>query len=196
MKELMKMRANNQLRKGFIDPQTPCVKIVADATINNITVAYGKTIPLIILDTVDHPLIESMIDAHTEIEQGSVKSLWFTTQDQQTVYLQIEMSEPTSVKFISKFDSKIHAVIIDVLIHSQLLYLQAGKPGDRFIDDPKRPKILIEIPSSGFSEAWDKIYTQIFTNHFRKIGYRKKQAQELACNLRVEWSKIRNLHIY
>ena len=189
------MEQQNKWRKAKLDSQTPCIGIASDASINNIYVAYGKTIPLVILDTVDYPEIDRMIQSHVGIENGHLNTTWVTTTDDKYLLLLIEVISPIEIKFLIKFDTEKHAGLIDIIVNSQLLYIQAGKQGERLKQDLDRPKVLMEVPCIEFSDEWYRIYLRVYTKHFRKLGYSKKDAVKLSLKMREEWGKIRDLQL-
>lgn len=186
------MRINNKI---FSIKKMALMKIVSDAAIASSHIANGKTIPLIILDTVKHPEIDEMIKMHHGIKYGEVNSQWAKSIDNRQILLCIDILEPTTISFKIQFDIIANGGLIDIIVESQLLYLQGGKIGDRYRNTMNAPNILLEIPSNDFKNEWINIFNKAYTKHFRSLGMNKKDAKKAAKQMRIEWGVIRDMRM-
>ena len=58
------------------------------------------------------------------------------------------------------------------------MYLQAGKQGDRLKHDLNRPKMLVELPETGFRPVWDRLVIERMTEVFaRRLGIGRRKAR-------------------
>lgn len=187
------MNSKNKWLKGEM-PKT-ILEVVADATINNVYTAQGKTIPLVILDTTNQPEIAKAIEIHCNISNGNVRTTWGKTDDENLLLLGVELLDPSPAEFTVAFSAFPQAGIVDIIVSSQLLLIQAGKPGDRLKHDLNKPKLQIEVPSEEFSAKWIELYHRILAKRFRELGYSKKVAKELALDFYEEMRVFREMRI-
>lgn len=173
----------------------PCLDIISDASISSVNIANGKNIPLVILDTTEYKEIEKAILFHSGINYGKITTIWGKSSDDTLVTLWVNCLEPVPVEFVIPFDVENKVLLIDLIIKTQLLYIQQGKPGDRFKNTMNSPRIMIEIPSTHFYNEWYKLYEKYFTKHFQKKGMNRKIAKSTAVKLYSELSKIRDFRI-
>jgi len=169
--------------------------VVADATINNSYTAQGKTIPLVILDTTSHPEIDKAIELHRDVANGNCFTIWGKLKNEKFLTLSISILEPSPVDFTIFFSAQLQAHIVDLVVSAQMLYIQAGKPGDRLKHDLEKPKILIEVPSEKFSNEWKVLYLKIIAKSFINIGFSKTIAKKFAQDFYNEMRVIREMRI-
>lgn len=169
--------------------------IVSDATISSVHIANEKNIPLIILDTTNHQDIEQAISFHDGIETGRVNTIWGKSIDNKIVTLKIDLIKPVPKEFVVAFDIQKQGGLIDLIINSQLLYIQPGKPKDRLSNTMKAQRLMIEVPSTHFEGEWKKLYCEVMFKYFRKQGLSKKAAKNATNALYIEWGVIRNFRI-
>lgn len=171
------------------------VEMVSDGIIYTANIANGKAIPLVILNTINHINIEQSITLHVGIKTGHVRTLWGKSKDNRKIILNINIVEPSPSKFAIIFDILKQSGLVDIIIQSQLLLIQPGKPGDRLKTTMNNPRLLIEVPSSHFFNEWLRIYTKAYIKHFKNLGYDKKTAEKMAIALRKEWGAVRDMRL-
>ncbi|MFT8348559.1 hypothetical protein [Clostridium saccharoperbutylacetonicum] len=169
--------------------------IVSDASITSMHVANGKNIPLIILDTKDHQDIEQAMLFHEGIDHGYVSTTWGKSKNDKIVTLTVGLVSPVTINFVVAFDIQKQSGLIDLIINSQLLYIQPGKPRDRLSNTMNAKRLMIEVPSMHFSDEWNKIFNKVMTKDFRKKGLSKKAAKNAVIELHNEWGIIRDFRI-
>jgi len=57
---------------------------------------------------------------------------------------------PSELIVVIDFDIVKQGILVDQILTSKGLYIQAGRDGDRFKTKPDAKKIIIEIPDTGF----------------------------------------------
>lgn len=172
-----------------------CLELVSDASITSLHIANGKTIPLVILDTTNHQDIEEAISFHSSVQHGHVKTIWGKSTDNKVTCLAVTLIDPVPKEFVIAFDTQKQGGLIDLVVTSQLLYIQPGKPKDRLSNTMDAQRLLVEVPSAHFAEEWKKIFDKIMTKYFKKKGLSKKNAKRAAIDLHDEWGIIRDFRL-
>ena len=169
---------------------------MADAAIATETLGYGRLIPLVILDTSDRPDLEEFIRIHQYSGPGDVNSQWATLEDgSDRVGLVLTFSGPMDLTVALAFDPDKQGGLVDQIIHAKGLYLQAGRPGDRLIKNPNAPKIIANIPDTGFAKVWEDIFFHAAVKRARASGLGKRQAKEVAREFITQWRKFGNFRM-
>ena len=152
------------------------LEIVSDASITSLHIANGKNIPLIIVNTIAYPQIERAIIAHTSVQNGHISTIWGKSTDERFITLQFTLVDPVPIQFFVAFNIEKQGGLVDLIIHSQLLYIQPGKTKDRLLNSMDSPRLMIEVPSSHFLSEWQLIFQHVMTKHFRGMGLNKKRS--------------------
>lgn len=191
------MNLVNKWSTNVIPRTTEVIDVVRDSSISTVGVADGKNIPLLILDTSDHPDIESAISMHKYSDEGKVSTIWGKSLNGKQIILSVEIIEPYFVSFNLIFDSLKKAALIDLIISSQLLYIQSGTREDRIEHtlNNYENRLLIEVPSSHFQNEWLNIFMKVQEKHFKKLGYSKMESKKLSKELYNEWGLLRDLRM-
>lgn len=189
------MRYDNRWKKDKNISAKLQLEIVSDATISSLHIANGKNIPLIIINTTAYPEIERAIVAHTSVEKGHISTVWGKSTDDTFITLQFTLADPVPIEFFVAFNVEKQGGLVDLIIHSQLLYIQPGKPKDRLSNTMDSPRLMIEVPSTHFLNEWQLIFERVMTKHFRKRGLSKKDAKNAALEFYKEWGLMRNFRM-
>lgn len=172
------------------------VPIVADGAIATVALGEGRLIPLLILDTSKRPDIEDMVKAHKYLPPGDVKSLWGRIpKSESPVSLILQFQRPSEVLIILEFNITNQGLLIEQILKAKALYLQPGRPGDRPSITMDKPKIIVEVPDSGFQKEWKKIWLKELTKMFRTKGLRRVEAKLAAETAIHEIQTISNFQI-
>ena len=157
------------------------LRIVADAAIATRNCGEGRLIPLIILDTTERPDIEELIRIHQHITPGDVETQWGKLINSKgTVALILSFKRPSELVIIIEFDIVRQGILVDQILASKGLYIQSGREGDRFINNPEAIKILAEIPDTGFLKIWDQLFHDNIMKHMKNRGLSRKEAKNAA----------------
>jgi hypothetical protein len=164
------------------------VPIVADAAIATEWMGDGRLIPLVILDTTDRPDLEEFIRIHQYVSPGDADSQWATLEDSSgRVALLLTFKKPMDMSAVLAFDPAKQGGLVDQIIRSRGLYIQAGREGDRFIKSPDAPKVIVEIPDTGFAEVWNEIFFRAVVQRMRQEGLTRREAKQAAHSYIVSW---------
>lgn len=163
---------------GHMRERAP-VSIVGDAGIATIGLGERRMISLLILDAPPRPDLEEFIRLHELIPVGDVVVRWAKLDRRpDTIALTLRLLRPAELTAIIEFDLvRHHAVLVEQILVSRGLYLQAGRPGDRLIDDPDRPKVILEVPDAGFRRAWNRLFEKYALKKMRAEGMRGHDAK-------------------
>jgi len=173
------------------------VEIVSDASLAGQHTVDGRNIPLVILNTQDRPDIDNLVSNHIRYRQGEVETHWARFgRNKKMIGLHMHFFKPTECHILLEFDITTNGILVDLIIGSQALYIQPGKPGDRLANTMESGRIMIEVPSKDFRSEWMKLYKEQMTKYFRvnhKISRRK--AEVLADKFIDETKVMRDLRM-
>ena len=172
------------------------VPIVADGVIATVVLGEGRIIPLLILDTSKRPDIEDMVKAHKILPPGDVKIQWGRIRKlENTVSLILQFQRPSEILIILDFNVTNQGILVEQILKAKSLYLQPGRTGDRLSTTMDKPKIIVEVPDSGFQKEWKKIWLKELTKMFRTKGLRRVEAKLAAETAIHEIQTISNFQI-
>jgi hypothetical protein len=187
----------SQFRTGLIkvtqEREKDALRIVADGAIATVGVGEGRLIPLVILDTSSRLDFEEYIRVHQYVGAGDVKCQWGQLiGHDNTVALVLSFLRPAELVVIVEFDlQKHHGVLVEQVLGSKALYIQAGREGDRLKDDVNVPKVILEVPDTGFGRKfWDKIYSRYTAAKMREGGLSRADAKRAAKETIAELRKL------
>lgn len=157
------------------------VPIVGDAAIAG-PIAEGMLVPLLIVDTSERPDIAEVIRVHKHIAPGDVRFQWAGPQGHpEDVLLVLDFERPIETRAILRFNIETQAILVEAALTAKALYLQTGRPGDRLMHDPDRPKILIELPDVEFRPQWDRLFLdQMTVVMSQRLKVSKRKAEPYA----------------
>ena len=133
------------------------VPIAGDGAIATGSIGYGRLISLLILDTTNRPDLNEAIRIQSSVPSGDVEVSWeniltnpkYVLKNHKHITLFICFKRPTNRNAIIEFDVVKRGILVESILTSNAVYIQAGKPGDRISHDFNRPKTLIEVPDTG-----------------------------------------------
>jgi hypothetical protein len=168
------------------------VPIVSDAAMSSIGVADGRLLPLVIIDTSNRPDIEDAIKVHKHLGPGDAESVWLkpSSRDDTRIGLFLSLTKPSRCIVLLEFDIASMGSLVDLIVHGRGLYLQSGRTGDRLKTTMDKERILVEVPSKGFQEEWNKIYHRTIEKVFRRRGVNKQEAKRMAEELITSLRKV------
>ena len=183
---------SNTRRK--ITSENRILDVVNDALIYQRNLCDGKAIPLLILDTENFPEVAKSIELHQGVNEGAITFVWGMSTDKRYILLLVNSISPVEISYVIKFDLYTQCSVIDKILSSQLMYIQAGKKGDRLLNTPNQPKLLLEVPNTGFEKEWKKIYRKTQEKRFKKLGVKKKDLDRVIESFNNEWDSVTNKH--
>jgi hypothetical protein len=170
-------------RKVHVDSpeEAQVVSVLGDAAIATVGIGHGRLIPLIIVDVTKRPDLIEVIAVQERFDDGDVKVQWGFLQNRpDSVVLFLQFQRPTKRTAAVEFSISRQGILVEYILQSHALYMQAGKTGDRAIHDLNRSKMLIEVPDTGFRAHWDKIYFAAIVKRMRKDGLDRRSAKDAA----------------
>jgi hypothetical protein len=167
------------------------VPIVGDAAIASVGVGHGSFIPLIIIDATKRLDLAEVIEAQAHLPAGNAVVQWGSLPKRRDyIALFIKFQCPIERSAVIKFDIAKQGILVEYILQSNGLYIQAGKFGDRLKHDLNRPKMLIEVPDTGIRPLWDKLFFDAVVKRARGEGLGRHDAKEAA---RAAIGQIREL---
>ena len=158
------------------------VPIVADGAIAG-PVADGRLIPVLILDTHARPDVAEAIRLHRHFPQGGdATSQWGSSRDDDDrVMLDLQFEAPVEVRLVIPFSIETQGILVDSIVSTGAVYLQAGQPGDRLREKMFAPRVLVEIPETGFQPEWERLFLRRMTHVIARLaGMGRRRALPLA----------------
>jgi hypothetical protein len=187
----------SRFRSGLIElsheREKDALRIVADGAIGHPGVGEGRLIPLVILDTSSRPDLEEYIRVHQYGGAGDVKCQWGQLiGHDNTVALVLSFIRPAELVAIVEFDlQRHHGVLVEQVLGTKALYIQTGREGDRLKHDVNLPKVILEVPETGFGrQFWDRIYCRYTTAKLRERGLNSADAKRAAKESIAELRKL------
>jgi hypothetical protein len=171
------------------------VPIVSNAVAGKSNFADGRMIPVLIIDTSNRKDIEDMICAHKIEGRGDVESTWVKPSDVSKFRLWLTVTKPSRCLILLEFDLVSYGVLVEQIIQAQGLYLQPGRPGDRFSKTMDHDRILVEVPSRDFRDEWDRIWKKALFKDFRERGVPRGKAKEAADHLINQWRQFSSMRL-
>ncbi|ARQ61134.1 UNVERIFIED_ORG: hypothetical protein GGE64_001207 [Rhizobium etli] len=176
--------------------QGKIVKVVADPVIATAGRVNGKLIPLLILDTTERPDLAELVRVHQNFVEGDVTVQWGALEGRlDHIALFLRFLRPAERIAIIEFEITKQGALVDQILTAGAVYLQPGKPGDKLLHDLEVPKVIVEIPDTGFRSYWEKIYLKSVFGQLRKSGLTRAEAQKAASDVVSRMREIGNFQV-
>lgn len=180
------MKLGKKVKTGNI----PIVTIVSSSLVMERNLADGRSIPLIIMETTDYPEIQRAIELHKATEQGDVSLTWGKTPDSKYVVLVVEAISPVEIKYMIGFEVSEHYGLLDMVLKTHLLFVQAGKEGDRITSTFNKPRILLELPITDFEPEIFRLIKKAKRKRFKRLKVKRKDLKEVIEQFDKEWENF------
>jgi hypothetical protein len=174
------------------------VSIVADACISTVGVHGGRVLPVLLLDTSNRADIAELIRIHGSFEPGDVTVQWghIDGHDKGTVALFLRFIRPMELFVALEFDIVKQGILVELALAAHGLYLtQANDPDDRLMKDINRPKIIVEIPDTGYRDLWYRKFHQHVAAHYRNLGLGRVHSRRAARSVIEELRKFGGMRL-
>ncbi|HEX7373814.1 MAG TPA: hypothetical protein VF277_02500 [Steroidobacteraceae bacterium] len=133
------------------------------------------------LDASQHPEVTELIRAHEHSSAGDCTSQWGTVLgNDEVVHLHLEFIRPVATAFQIEFELPKMALAVDNILRARGVYLLEGPEDSTFTSTEDEPRILAELPPTGFEKIWERIYRRTMTSMFREQGLPRQQARRNA----------------
>jgi hypothetical protein len=172
------------------------VPIVGDAAIAG-PVADGRLIPVLILDTAERPEIAELIRVHELLPPGDAESQWgFSRENKDHVMLHLRFVRPMEVELILLFSAQEQAVLVEGMLSGGGVYLQAGAVGDHLSTTLDSPRVLVELPDTGFRPHWEAFLLDRMTRLMsQRLGTSRRGARTAAEAVITQMKEIAQLRL-
>lgn len=172
------------------------VAIVHDAAVANPEFGEGRLIPLLILDTALRPDIIDLIAIHQNMPPGDVKVTWGKrSMSMKIILLLLQFERPAETTICIEFSVEKYGPVIDLTLGSQAVYIQGGKVGDRLGSTMDEPRILVEIPDTGFSSEWNEAWISSLVKQYKRKGLSRKKAKNAALRHINSFREARRINV-
>ena len=149
--------------------ETRPAKIVADAAVGTHGRHGGRLLPLLLLDSGGRPDIAEFIRLHESFGPGDAKVQWGKLEaagHEGTVALFLTFIRPMELFVVLEFEIVRQGFLVEQILSGHGLYLtEATGTDDRFIKNPDRPKVIVEVPDTGYEKTWN----DLFHKHLKRI---------------------------
>ena len=152
----------------------------------------GRLVPLVIIDTSERPDIEELVRVHQYTPPGDVKCQWgrLKGSGEGKISLILQFVRPAELILVLEFDVVRQGGLVDQILISKGLYILPGRDGDRLSNKLDAPKVLIEVPDTGFSKTWEDILYRHLAGDLRKSGLSRQQSKQSAREIIREWREF------
>jgi hypothetical protein len=153
---------------------------IANGLISISGIGEGRLIPCLIFEKIIAQEIAELCQIHKDSQPGDVETTWvkplkFKLKTEELV-LKIKFKNPVEFTFGIIFNLEKHFSLIDGIILSQSLRIEAGEFGDK-ISDLKNEDILIEVQRTNFN--WQNYLDNILKKKYKDKGVLKNQINQL-----------------
>ena len=157
------------------------VPVVAVAAIAS-PLSEGRLAPLLFIDTTARPELAHLIRIHKNLPPGDVRSQWGTSRDDPNIVLFVlEFSRPMELETVLRLSISRQATVVESILTTGILYLQSGRLGDTAASTWGEPRLVVQIPESGFREYWDPlVMRRTKADVAKRLGISKRSATPLA----------------
>lgn len=171
------------------------VRIVADAAISTRGRHGGRLLPVILLDLSERPDIVEFIRVHESLGPGDVSIQWGQVQGHEgTVALFLTCIRPVEALIVLEFDIVRQGILVEQALIGKGIYLaQADDEHDRLKKNVDRPKVIVEIPDTGFRPTWDDVFYKHLAKDFREKGLSRSDSRRAARSAIEELRRFSNL---
>jgi hypothetical protein len=167
------------------------VRIVWDAAIATTIIGDGRLIPLLIIDASERPDVSELVRIHKHLPLGDVICQWGDLDaGDGKIDLFLRFERPVELVLILQFDVVRQGGLVDYILIAKAVYIQPGREGDRFVASMDNPRILVEIPDTGFQEEWNRMFHKHILLDLRRRGLSRKEAKLAATRFIEEWREF------
>lgn len=174
-KKTKRFNVNNAL-------ETIPAPIVADGAIASPSAGDGRLVPVVIIDGSVRPDLATAIRVHRDFEAGDLRVQWgnLPNSESNKVALFLTFVRPTELNAVIEFDVVHQGMLVENILIARMMYLQAGKQGDRLSANLEVPMLLLEVVETGFRSYWDKRFLKGVSNYFRSKRKNRADAKRMA----------------
>lgn len=173
------------------------VKAVTGPAVMSEHEAGGRLVPVVHVDTAGRADIEELISIHRYVKSGDVTTRWATLLvDSNRLFLVLNFIRPVRMDLSLEFSLSDDSAAVDLIMQSRAFYLVAKSQSSDDTFGIKRPRILIDVPWSGFEHKWEEIYRKIVETQLRGEGLKRRAASLLVDKHIEEMRRMMGMHVF
>ncbi len=149
-------------------------------------------VPVLIVDTSRRPEVAELIRVHSLLPAGDATSVWAVSQDDDdTVFLALRFARPMELDMMLRFSITQQPMLVDAMLVSGRVCLQAGVAGDRLITTMDAKRLVVDLPDSDFRSVWDRLLLErLATDTARRLRVSRREARAIAEDLVAEMRSV------
>lgn len=159
-------------------------------------VREGGWVPVVLVDASRSPDLSELIRIHEHFDEGDVSVAWARPAgaSKSAILLRLRCERPLEANFVLVFAMPEQAGAVQSIVQARSLYLQHGPSGhlSAHLDEPR---LLIEVPETGFIEYWEKIFHSAAAKRARNNGASFSQSREIADGAVAELKRFLGLRL-
>ncbi len=173
------------------------MRIINDGAIATVGMGEGRLVPLVIIDTSERPDIEELVRVHQYVGPGDAKSAWgrLKGSGEEKISLILQFVRPAELMLVLEFDIAKRWGLVDQILTSKGIYILPGRDGDRLSNKLDAPKVLIEVPDTGFGKTWEDMWHRHLMGELRHRGVSRQHAKQAARRVIREWREFGRLRM-
>lgn len=142
----------------------------------------GRLVPVVLADLSNRPDMLEVIRIHESSTPGDMTMQWGNPQTPGHVRLALEFHRPVEALAIFDFSIAKFGAAIDAILRNRMLHIQNATSGTKISHNPSAPKVLCEIPSTGFEAEWEKKFKKSLIQSLRLRGLSRSDAKNVAAD--------------
>lgn len=167
--------------QAFHFDRSKVISVISDAGVAREGFGDGRMLPLVIVDTSNRPDVVELMNAHNNGAPGDADSTWATLGDYPDhLALLLQFKKPFEIEALIPFELTQHGLTVDLAMRGKAMYLQAGKPGDRFYRNVEAPRIIIELGAELTTTEWEALWEKAIRNRLRVEGMSRSESRRLS----------------
>lgn len=156
------------------------IPIVGDGAIVQRGEAWGKFVPVLLLDSSQRPDVRELLRLHAE-GMGDVTYNWrLNAREPYTVFLSLAFDRPVKCFFTVEMPVAKYGGLIDIVVANEVISLQSAKAGDRLSEKTNEDRIIVQVGSESFRTMWYDYYEKSTIAFFLARGFSRAEARRSA----------------
>ncbi|GAA4929391.1 hypothetical protein [Actinomycetospora succinea] len=181
----------SQLRANVWASELSLIPIVGDGAIVQRGEAWGKLIPVLLIDSSERPDVRELFRLHSD-GMGDVTYKWrLGSREPYTAFLTLSFERPVRCSFTLELPVNKYGGLTDIAVANELVSLQSAKAGDRLSDKPNEDRIVVQVGSDTFRAMWYDYYEKATISRFLARGF-DRSASKKSANAAIEQHRILN----
>lgn len=144
----------------------------------------GRGIAILVVNGEEHDNFISSMNLHrTTKDLGDMVFTWAWPKSRfskSMVYINIDLIKPIKYSVCIGLDPVIYGEVIDTILLSKMVTIIHGKEDIVSLIKNEAPSISVDVPDGSTFPCWNKMYLNALTKRYKKQGFKRKRAIELA----------------